>query len=381
MRTEWRQIPLGQLCSISSGESDTQDAVADGAYAFFDRSKTIKKSSRFLFDCEALIVPGEGKEFLPRHFIGKFDLHQRAYALFDFKEQIYPRFLYFYLDYFRQYLPSVAVGATVKSLRRRHFENLPVAVTALAEQKRIVGVLDEAIAGLATAQAHAEKNLQNARALFESCLQSVFTPHGKGWGETTLGAEVDLLSGFPFKSVRYTALEKDIRLLRGDNIIQGSLRWEDVKRWPVSDIAEYERYRLCAGDVVLAMDRPWVIAGLKRAQVTRGDLPCLLVQRTARLRAKGGLSNRFLFYLISSDKFIRHILGVQTGIGVPHISGQQIRDFQFSKPPMTAQAQIADRLDALASETKRLERLYQQKLAALAELKKSLLHQAFSGAL
>lgn len=141
---------MGQLCSITSGKSDTKDAVDDGPYAFFDRSRTIKRSSRFLYDCDALIIPGEGTEFLPRHFKGKFDLHQRAYALFDFVPQLDIKYLYYFLYHLSDYFPRVAVGATVKSLRRRHFEQLPVALTDLLEQKRIVAILDEAFEGIDT---------------------------------------------------------------------------------------------------------------------------------------------------------------------------------------------------------------------------------------
>ncbi len=272
-------------------------------------------------------------------------------------------------------------GVGIQHFTGEALAQFEIPIPPLPEQQRIMGVLDEAFASLAIAQANTEKNRQNARALFESHLQSVFTQRGEGWVETTLGAEIDLLSGFPFKSAQYTESEKDIRLLRGDNIVQGSLRWLDVKRWPASDTEQYERYRLCTGDVVLAMDRPWVKAGLKRAQIKTEDLPCLLVQRTARLRGNGSLNNRFLVYLISSCAFTQHILGVQSGIGVPHISGQQIKDFEFLKPPMNEQAHIANKLDALASETQRLEGIYQRKLEALAALKKSLLQQAFSGQL
>ena len=186
MTSGWQTIPLGQLCSIKSGKSDTKDAVKDAEYAFFDRSRTVKKSTRYLYDCEALIIPGEGTEFLPRHFIGKFDLHQRAYALFDFSNRIDVRFLYNFLHHKSDYFPQVAVGATVKSLRLRHFEQLPVSLTTIPEQKRIVGILDEAFDGIATAKANAEKNLQNARAIFESYLQSVFTQRGEGWELKTL---------------------------------------------------------------------------------------------------------------------------------------------------------------------------------------------------
>jgi type I restriction enzyme S subunit len=260
----------------------------------------------------------------------------------------------------------------------RRFE---VPLPPLPEQQRIASILDEAFAGIASTTANAEKNLANARELFESSLQYELDGVSKGWKKTTLGEEVDLLSGFPFKSVSYTTSNKDVRLLRGDNIIQGSLRWDDVKRWSVADTDAYQRYNLNEGDVVLAMDRPWVNAGLKRAQISSNDLPCLLVQRTARLRSTGNLHNRFLLYLINSQSFIKHIIGVQTGIGVPHISGQQIKDFQFLKPSFSEQQTIIANLDELSTKIKRLEAFYQQKLNVLTELKKSILNQAFSGQL
>ena len=170
-------------------------------------------------------------------------------------------------------------------------------------------------------------------------------------------------------------------MLRGDNIIPGYLRWDDVKKWPANDTEDYERYRLCEGDVVLAMDRPWIKAGLKHAMITAEDVPSFLVQRTARLRGGVNLDNRFLKLLIGSSAFTSHILGVQTGIGVPHISGQQIKDFEFARPPMSEQRRIADNLESLTTETQRLTTLYTRKLAALEGLKKSLLHRAFSGEL
>ncbi len=298
-------------------------------------------------------------------------------------DKLLPQFVSFFFQtsgYWRS-IKEGASGSTQGGFNATKLGALSIPVPPLPEQRRIVGILDEAFAGIASAKAHAEKNLQNARGLFESHLQAVFSQRGDGWVETRLGAETDLLTGFPFKSSQYTNSDNSVRLLRGDNIVQGALRWDDVKKWPASDAAEYKRYELSAGDVVLAMDRPWVKAGLKRAQISPDDLPCLLVQRTARLRGKGRLDNRFLVYLISSDAFTRHILGVQTGIGVPHISGQQIRDFAFLRPPLKEQIRLANQLDEIRTETHRLASLYQRKLTALDELKKSLLHQAFSGQL
>ncbi|MDD2934098.1 MAG: restriction endonuclease subunit S [Methylotenera sp.] len=276
---------------------------------------------------------------------------------------------------------SEAKGTTQKFVGLGYLRNFPIKIPSLSEQQRIVAILNQVFKGIAKARANAEQNLQNARALFESHLQSVFTQRGEGWVETKLGAEIDLLVGFAFKSTHYTTSPDDVRLLRGDNIIQGHLRWEDVKMWPSNDASIYSQYSLREGDVVLAMDRPWVKAGLKHATISADDLPCLLVQRTACLRAKMNLENRFLVYILGSAAFTNHILGVQTGIGVPHISGQQIKDFQFSRPPINEQKHIAQSLDSLQIQMRSLEALYQRKIALLDELKKSLLQQAFAGEL
>jgi type I restriction enzyme, S subunit len=167
------------------------------------------------------------------------------------------------------------------------------------------------------------------------------------WKETSLGAEADLLTGFPFKSDRYTDTADSVPLVRGDNIVQGAMRWDGVKRWPLSERGEHELYELREGDVVLAMDRPWIEAGLKYAAISKHDLPCLLVQRTARLRGGPRLDIRFLRYLIGSREFTQHIHAITTGTAVPHISGKQVKDFTFNLPPLAEQKAIAAVLGAL----------------------------------
>ena len=122
---------MGDIASITNGNSNVQDAVAepnDGLYPFFDRSEDIKYLSTFLFDKEAIIYPGEGAEFIPRYFKGKFALHQRCYAIFDFNEIINAQYLYFYLKMQNSYFVRNAVGSTVPSLRLDTFQKLKVVV-------------------------------------------------------------------------------------------------------------------------------------------------------------------------------------------------------------------------------------------------------------
>src|SRR4051812_23556669 len=118
------------------------------------------------------------------------------------------------------------------------------------------------------------------------------------WPLVRLGDVADLATGFPFSSERYIEDINAPRLLRGDNIVQGALRWDGVKRWPQNGTDDYADFWLREGDVVLAMDRPWIESGLKYASVRRSDLPSLLVQRVARLRGKERLDTHFLKYIV-----------------------------------------------------------------------------------
>lgn len=166
------------------------------------------------------------------------------------------------------------------------------------------------------------------------------------WPQVSLGNHVDLLTGFPFKSAQFTDDLEDLRLVKGVNIGQGDLRWDRTDRWPIAARSEYAKYELEVGDIVLAMDRPWVEAGLKQAAVTQRDLPALLLQRVARLRGTNGLSTGYLRYLISSQAFSNYIQPIVTGVNVPHISPDQIRGFTFHLPPVPVQDRIAAVLTA-----------------------------------
>jgi type I restriction enzyme, S subunit len=161
------------------------------------------------------------------------------------------------------------------------------------------------------------------------------------WKKTTIGEHADIRTGFPFRSQHYTEDSSGIRLLRGDNIVQGDLRWDGVKRWPQKHSKDFEKYFLQSGDVVLAMDRPWIEAGLKYACITTLDLPCLLVQRVARIRGTNTLLTNYLRYVIGHHAFADYVKGIWTGVAVPHISESQIRAFTFLLPPTKTQRKIA----------------------------------------
>lgn len=167
------------------------------------------------------------------------------------------------------------------------------------------------------------------------------------WPLVELGDYSDVLTGFPFKSSEYSTNPNDINLLRGDNIAQQYLRWDNAKFWSIAKLEPYSKFLLQDGDIVLAMDRPWIEAGLKISMVREKDLPALLVQRVTRLRGTEKLETRFLYYTLVDQKFTNYVKNVQTGTGVPHISMKQITSYQIPLPPIEVQRKIADILGSL----------------------------------
>ena len=167
------------------------------------------------------------------------------------------------------------------------------------------------------------------------------------WSSATLRDVADLLTGYPFRSDSYVSDVDAPRLLRGDNVAQGTIRWNGVKRWGPKPSEKIDPYWLREDDVVLAMDRPWIEAGLKFASIRETDLPALLVQRVARLRGSDRLMDRFLHYVVASRQFTDYVLSVQTGTAVPHISGNQIKEYEFLLPSLPEQRSIAHILGTL----------------------------------
>lgn len=138
-------IKLGAIANITNGSGDVQDAIskyADDLYPFFDRSEDMKYFSSFGFDAEAIIYAGEGSEFLPRYYNGKFALHQRCYAITNFNKDYIPRFVYHFLSTQNNYFIRKAVGSTVPSLRMDTFQNIGIPIVDKTLQSYVSNRLD-----------------------------------------------------------------------------------------------------------------------------------------------------------------------------------------------------------------------------------------------
>jgi type I restriction enzyme, S subunit len=132
---------LTDISEVFTGNLNAENSVENGEFTFFDRSSDIKRIDNFSFDGKAIIYAGEGSEFLPRKFDGKFGLHQRAYAIMNFKDCVDYEYLYYYLETMNNHFLKTAVGTTVKSLRKVSFEKCKINLPSLEKQIEIKSFL------------------------------------------------------------------------------------------------------------------------------------------------------------------------------------------------------------------------------------------------
>jgi type I restriction enzyme, S subunit len=244
--------------------------------------------------------------------------------------------------------------------------------TSVDVQHRIVAILDEAFAGIATAKANAEQNLQNARALFESHLQSVFTQRGEGWVEKRLSEVCTITSSLvdprkdEFRDLIHvgaaniesqTGVFVELKTARHEGLISGKFIFDESM-------------------VLYSKIRPYLM------KVARPDFSGLC---SADMYPLAPLSNQitrdYLFHLLLSKSFTDYAIQGSARAGMPKVNREHLFEFRVCLPDLEQQAELSAKLDDLHDETQRLASLYQRKLAVLDELKKSLLHQAFSGQL
>lgn len=202
-------------------------------------------------------------------------------------------------------------------------------------------------------------------------------PEGWCWASVRQLSFVDV--GFAFKSSEFSS--SGIRLLRGENLEPGALRWNDTRFWSESRLNGFENLLVDAGEIILAMDRPLISSGLKIARAKESDLPCLLVQRMARLRMIDTAITGYLYLSLQSNSFIRHLLGSQTGTQLPHISGTSIEDFIFPLPPLKEQLQIIAVIEERISQITAAQAQIQVNLLRADRLRQSILKRAFDGKL
>ncbi len=392
----WEIKTIGETCEVVNGGTPKTGVPEywDGQNRWITPAEMGKRLSPYVSETERMIsdlgLRNSSAQMLPSHSvilssrapIGHLVINTEPMATnqgckgLTPRSQLQHKFLYYYLSSIIDLLNSLGTGATFKELSGGKLKEVPVPVPPLAEQQRIVGLLDEAFEGLATAKANAEKNLQNAHALFESHLQSVFTQKGEGWVEKTLGELCSIARGGsprPIQKFLTTATDGFNWVKISDATASGKYIYTTEQKI-IREGATRSRI-VHAGDFLLSnsmsFGRPYIMQ-------TTG---CVHDGWLVLSDYASHLDQDYLYLVLGSQFMFQQFDRLAAGSTVRNLNIELASRVEVPVPPLKQQREIAQHLDALSKETQRLAAIYSRKLAALEALKKSLLHQAFSGGL
>jgi type I restriction enzyme, S subunit len=293
-------------------------------------------------------------------------------------DKFIPEFLYYFFQSKKKELVDQAVGGAQPNISQIKIKNTLVPCVPLPEQQRIVAILDQAFAAIDAAKANAAKNLQNARELFETCLDNIFTGKRKDWEYKQLGDVTYLItdgkhgdcvnensSGFYFLSA------KDVK--------NGTLNYENARQITKVDFEEtHRRTNLQPGDVLIT--NAGTIGRVAIAPLDDKTYRTTFQKSVAVIKPNLSIiKSCFLKYQLEAEA--KNLINVSAGAAQKNLLLRDLKNLMISIPPISEQNIIIDKLDVLLEKRIKLEAIYQQKLANLDELKQSLLQKAFNGEL
>ena len=400
MKQGWQKKTLADVCEIKPPKSEARARVPADALVSFAPMEDLGTDRKFLIATQARplasvagsytyfadgdvllakITPcfENGKLGIAAGLTNGIGFGSSEFIVFRPSASLDKEFLYYFLarpEFRAQGAERMGGAVGQQRVPKEFIESYPIPVPPFPEQQRIVSILDEAFEGIATAKANTEKNLRNARAIFESHLQSIL--RSKTWKWKALG---DLCDGVEYGSSAKSKKEGKIPVLRMGNVQGGQLNWQNLVY--TDDRDEIVKYLLKPNDVLFNRTNSPELVG--KTAIYRGERPAIFAGYLIRIHRKEDLLDAdFLNYFLNSQlAFDYGKTVVISSVNQANINGAKLKGYPIPAPSLSEQKAIVERLDSLQEETQRLKSIYERKLAALEALKKSLLHQAFAGKL
>jgi len=327
-------------------------------------------------DPKILGLPTIVKNLNDRNFL----LNQRVGKLIDFCDEIHIPYLKYYLGspVVKDYYKSKGAGGLQLNISKKDILTASIPVPPLAEQERIVGILDEACEAIDKAKENAEQNLKNAKELFQSKLQSIFD-EGKSkvqtgeWQEKTLGEITDVEYGYTDKSSE----DGDYRYIRITDIDKNGELILETKKY-INDSSQAQHFLLKDNDLLMARTG----ATFAKVLLYKAYEPSVFASYLIRINFKEEIENELYWYFTKTDSYWKQANSLSSGAAQPHFNGAALKQVVFLYPKSVRKQQILiESFKLISSETKKLELIYQYKLDNLQELRNSILQKAFNGEL
>lgn len=387
MNDEWDAMPLGELCDVLDHKRKpiTKRDREAGEYPYYGATGVLDHVAGYLFD-EPLVLVGEdgakwgSGENTAFAVEGKAWVNNHAHVLRPNRDKLLDRWLIYHLNH--SDLTAFVSGLTVPKLNQGSLREIPIPVPPLPEQQRIVALLDEAFAGLATAKANAERNRKSARAIFESHLDAIFSRRGERWEETKLEAVLATQPQNGWSPPAANHADSGTPVLTLSSVTGFRFRADKIK-YTSAQTDPGRSYWVKNGDLLITRSNTPELVG--HVAIAAGiEQPTIYPDLIMRMNPLPERMNaEFLYYQLRTPALRTEITGRAQGANptMKKISNGAVRTLPVLAPPLKEQLKIVATLQELFAETQRLTEIYERKLAALEELKQSLLQQAFNGEL
>ena len=390
-------VALGELCHVIGGGTPSKAKPhyynGDIPWATVrDMRSDVIADTEFKITSAAVaasatnIIPAGNVVIATRVGLGKVCLVERSTAINQDLRGVIPRdantlsvrYLFWWLKSVANLIESEGTGATVQGVKLPFVKSLRVPIRSIPEQNRIVAILDEAFDGIAVTEANAQSNLRNAHELAAAHLEAAFTSKANGWPERALEDVANIVSGYAFKSADFQPT-LGVKSVKITNVGIGEFVADDGNYLPLDFAERYGGFRANAGSIVLALTRTIIAGGLKVAVVPAAYDGALVNQRVAAISPKSGeLATAFLFAYLSTRRVAGYVKDRVNTLMQPNLSIADLRALPVPIPEPAVQLAIADQMAKFQLQARALECVYRRKLSALGDLKKSLLHQAFT---
>jgi type I restriction enzyme S subunit len=376
----WKTAALGSLCDVKTGKKDVNEGNENGVYPFFTCALKHTYSDNFSFDCEAILIAGNGAVGQTSYYKGKFEAYQRTYVLSNFKG-VLPQYLLYVLNgRLMKELSSKVLGNTIPYIKKGMLTEFEVPLPPLSTQQKIVAKLDAIFAEIDKATVAAEANAKNAEALFQSDLKQIFQNIDQDWRVAELASVCDVFADGDWIETKDQS-ETGIRLIQTGNIGFGKFKARDSKARYVSE-ETFKRLRcteIQQGDILVSrlpdpVGRACVIPKLDVKSITAVD--CTIIRSNKEV-----ISAEFLNFVFQSPQYFEQVKLNITGATRQRISRSLLAKTQIPIPPLVTQDNIVSRLIVISNELEKSSKSYKEKVSELAALKHSILRQAFSGEL
>ncbi len=373
----WTTKKLGEVCEILDSRRIpiTRKDRKPGHVPYYGATGQVDSVADYIFNERLLLLGEDGADWSAganSAFIieGKSWVNNHAHVLrpLDFVSDCW---LMYYLN--ATDLNEWVSGTTVPKLNQRNMCDIPIPIPPLAEQKRIVAKIDAAFEKIDRLKANAEKNLANAKELFQSALDEAMRPK-KGWVEKRLGEVCEVQLGKMLDKAKNKG--NPYKYLANLSVRWRSFGLSNLRTMPFMD-SEVEKFSLRPGDILMCEGGEPGRCAIW--QIPDSDIK--FQKAVHRIRSRGSVEPA---YLVAYFESIVDTPGFQsrlTGATIKHLPRERLIEIPIPIPPLPEQRKIAKRLDLLSSKLETLQQNYARQIADCAEMRQAILREAFEGRL